>query len=75
MPPVWTTDISGIAAKFSRSPAAVTRENTSALTGKSANSAETDAASRPAGTLTASDVAPTRARMSGVPARMAAVAP
>ena len=34
IPPAWTTVISGIAAKFSSSPAAVTREKTSALTGK-----------------------------------------
>jgi len=44
IPPACTNAISGMAAKFSSRPAAVTRENTRALTGKRASSAETDAA-------------------------------
>src|SRR5262245_33156092 len=43
MPATCTTDISGIAAKLSTSPAIVTRENVSAAIGNSATSAHTDA--------------------------------
>ena len=62
MPPTCTSVISGTAARFSSSPALVTRENVHALIGSSATSAATEAATdasshptirRLGGTLTA----------------------
>ena len=52
MPAICVTVISGMAAKFSRSPATVTREKCNAPIGKSASSAQIVAASSPAGAAT-----------------------
>ena len=49
MPAICTIVIIGIAAKFTMSPAKVTRENTNALIGSSAISAHADATSRARG--------------------------